>query len=69
VIRLRGHLGATSLAAFPDMVAQIRGSDSVLMGVLKDQSALFGVLHTIERLALDLIEVRRCTERKIIRLG
>jgi hypothetical protein len=63
-IRIKGHLGATSLVAFPDMVSQIRGPDSVLTGFLNDQPALFGVLHTIETLALDLIEVRRCTERE-----
>jgi hypothetical protein len=41
------------------MVAQRRGRDSVLTGVLEDQSALFGVLGEIENLALELIELRR----------
>jgi hypothetical protein len=58
-IRIRGHLGEASLAAFPQMVAQRRGRDSVLTGVLEDQSALFGVLGEIENLALELIELRR----------
>jgi hypothetical protein len=58
-IRIRGHLGAASLAAFPQMVSQTRGGDSVLTGVLEDQAALFGVLGEIENLALELIELRR----------
>jgi hypothetical protein len=58
-IRIRGHLGAVSLAAFPQMVSQRRGRDSILTGVLEDQSALFGVLGEIENLALELIELRR----------
>jgi len=67
-IRIRGHLGAASLAAFPQMVSQRRGPDSILTGVLEDQSALFGVLGEIENLALELIELRRivpCESPKI----
>lgn len=58
-IRIRGHLGATCLAAFPEMVFQRRGDDTVLTGVLPDNPALFGVLAEIEALGLELIEVRR----------
>ena len=63
-IRIRGHLGAASLAAFPEMVSQIRGQDSVLTGVLEDQPALFSVLHEIENLALELVELRRIVPRE-----
>jgi hypothetical protein len=62
-IRIRGHLGAASLAAFPEMVAQRCGQDSVLTGVLRDQPALFSVLGEIEKLALELIELRRIVPR------
>jgi hypothetical protein len=58
-IRIKGHLGAASLAAFPEMVAHQRGPDSVLTGVLQDQPALFSVLGEIENLALELLELRR----------
>jgi hypothetical protein len=58
-IRIGGHLGATSLAAFPEMVVQHRGNDCVLTGVLSDHSALFGVLSQIEALGLELVEIRR----------
>ena len=58
-IRIQGHLGATSLAAFPEMVSQQRGADCVLTGVVPDCSALFGILTQIEALGLELIEIRR----------
>jgi hypothetical protein len=59
LIRVKGHLGATSLAAFPEMVSQRRGMDCVLTGLLPDHSALFGILAQIEALGLELIEIRR----------
>ena len=40
------------------MVAQVKGPDTVLTGIL-DRSALYGVLAQIEALALDLVELRR----------
>lgn len=58
-IRVKGHLGATSLAAFPEMVSQQRGADCVLTGVLLDRAALFGIVSQIEALGLELIEIRR----------
>ena len=59
LIHVKGHLGATSLAAFPEMVSQQRGADCVLTGLLRDRSALFGILAQIEALGLELIEIRR----------
>jgi hypothetical protein len=63
VIRIRGHLGATVLYAFPTMAAQRRGTDTVLTGLL-DQAALYGVLAEIEALGLDLLEVRQLTSER-----
>ena len=57
-IRVRGRLGATVLGAFPALRAEWRGPDTVLRGALPDQAALHGILAQIERLALDLLEVR-----------
>ena len=62
VIRIKGHLGATVLYAFPTMAAQRRGADTVLTGLL-DQAALYGVLAEIEALSLDLLEVRQLTSQ------
>jgi hypothetical protein len=58
-IRLRGHLGETTLGAFPDLAAETRGEDTLLRGELTDQPALQGVLAQIEALGLELLEVRR----------
>jgi hypothetical protein len=60
LIRIHGHLGATMLSAFPAMVPQQHGADTVLTGVL-DRSALYGVLAEVEALGLDLVEVRQLT--------
>lgn len=62
-IRLRGHLGATVLTAFPAMEPQLHGADTVLAGLL-DQSALYGVLAEVEALGLELLEVRQITPRR-----
>ena len=60
-IRIRGRLGATALSAFPTMVSELRGGDTVLTGWLGDRSAVFGVVTQIEALGLELLELRRIT--------
>ena len=62
-IRIRGHLGATVLSAFPALVPQQHGADTVLTGLL-DRSALYGVLAEVETLGLDLVEVRQLTPER-----
>ncbi len=57
-IRIRGHLGATLLSAFPALASRQHGAHTVLTGLL-DRSALYGVLGEIEALGLDLLEVRQ----------
>ena len=59
-IRIRGHLGATLLSAFPALVPQHHGADTVLTGLL-DRSAIYGVLAEIEAFGLDLVEIRQLT--------
>jgi hypothetical protein len=58
-IRIRGRLGATALSAFPAMVSEVQGGETVLTGLLEDRSALFGVLAQIEALDLELLELRQ----------
>lgn len=62
-IRVRGRLGATALSAFPSMVAELKGSETVLTGLLEDRSAVFGVLAQIEALGLELVELRQIRPR------
>jgi hypothetical protein len=61
-IRIDGYLGPTALSAFPGMVSELKGGDTLLTGLL-DRSALYGVLAEIEALGLSLIEVRRLTPK------
>ena len=62
-IRIRGRLGATALSAFPTMVSELKGSETVLTGFLEDRSAVFGVLGQIEALGLELVELRQIRPR------
>jgi hypothetical protein len=62
-LRISGHLGPTALSAYPSMVAQLKGGDTLLTGLL-DRSALYGVLAEIEVLGLDLVELRRLLPRQ-----
>ena len=58
MIRIKGHLGATMLSAFPAMAPHHHDAHTVLTGRL-DRSALYGVLAEIDALGLDLLEVRQ----------
>jgi hypothetical protein len=60
MIRIKGHLGATLLSAFPAMAWKRQGPETVLTGML-DRPGLHGVLAEIEALGLDLLEVRHLT--------
>jgi len=57
-IHVRGSLGPTMMQAFPTLAASRRGQDTVLSGSLPDQSALYGVIHELEALGLQLLEIR-----------
>jgi len=58
-IRVRGLLGETVLTGFPGFRATERDGETMLVGTVPDQAALFGVLAQIEALGLELVEVRR----------
>ena len=57
-IRVRGPIGQTMMQAFPTLVASRRGPDTLLSGALPDQCALYGVIHQLEALGLELLEIR-----------
>ena len=56
-IRVRGPIGPTLMQAFPTLSAARRGQDTLLTGPLPDQSALYGVIHQLEALGLELLEI------------
>ena len=64
-IRVSGRLGATTLAAFPDLVGEEHGTDTVLTGQVSDCSALYGIVARLEALGLELVEMRRLTPQPI----
>jgi hypothetical protein len=58
-IRVRGPIGPTIMQAFPTLAEGRSGQDTLLVGSLPDQGALYGVIHQIEALGLQLLEIRR----------
>jgi hypothetical protein len=63
-IRIDGLLDGAALSAFPAMVHQLDGRETVLTGLLEDRSALFGVLAEIEALGVELIELHQIRPRR-----
>jgi hypothetical protein len=58
-IRVRGPIGPTMMQAFPTLAASRSGQDTLLVGSIPDQSALYGVIQQLEALGLQLLEIRR----------
>jgi hypothetical protein len=58
-IRVGGSVGPTIMQAFPSLTASRSGQDTLLTGSLPDQSALYGVIHELEALGLELQEIRQ----------
>ena len=58
-IRVRGPLGPTIMQAFPTLSASRSGHDTLLIGSLPDQCALYGVIYQLDALGLQLLEIRR----------
>ena len=63
-ICIKGRLGPTALSAFPTMVSEVKDGETVLTGLIKDRSAVFGVLAQIEALGLELLELRHIPSRR-----
>jgi hypothetical protein len=47
------------MQAFPTLAASRSAQDTLLIGSLPDESALYGVIHELEALGLRLLEIRR----------
>jgi hypothetical protein len=57
-IHVRGVVPAEQLDDFEYMTAVAVPGQTILTGVLPDQSALYGVLNRVQSLGLELVEVR-----------
>jgi hypothetical protein len=58
-IRVRGRVTPALLARFEGLRATVEPVETVLHGPVEDQAALHGVIHLVNALGLELVEVRR----------
>jgi hypothetical protein len=58
-IRVRGRLSPALLARFDRLQAKVEPVETLLHGPVADQAALHGVIHLVNALGLELLEVRR----------
>jgi hypothetical protein len=61
-IRVSGVLPDSLLAEIEGVHVVVEPVQTVLRGPVLDQAALHGIINRIQRLGLDLLEVRRLTE-------
>ena len=57
-IHVRGALAEEELENFEHLAAVTVPAETILTGVIPDQSALYGVLNRLQSLGLELVEVR-----------
>jgi hypothetical protein len=58
-IRIRGRVSAAVLDTFDEMESEVEPVETILHGPVRDQAELHGLLHRLQSLGLELIEVRR----------
>jgi len=61
-IRIRGRVSAAVLETFNPMESDVEPVETILHGPVRDQAELHGLLHRLQSLGLELIEVRRLPE-------
>jgi hypothetical protein len=61
-IRVRGRVSAAVLETFDAMESDVESVETILHGPVRDQAELHGLLHRLQALGLELIEVRRLPE-------
>jgi hypothetical protein len=62
-IRIRGHLAPHRLGCFESFVIRRQpDGDTVLVGSVRDQSALYGLLSWLQDLGVTLVSVQRLGE-------
>jgi hypothetical protein len=63
LIRIEGHLGLDWSSVFDEVdVQHTEDGQTVLCGVLSDQTALHGVLMRVRDLGLTLVEIKRIND-------
>ena len=63
-IRVRGRVSAAVLETFDAMESDVESVETILHGPVRDQAELHGLLHRLQALGLELIEVRRLPESR-----
>ena len=58
-IRIKGRVSKALLESFEGMDSDLEPVETVLHGPVRDQAELHGLLHRLQSLGLELIEVRR----------
>ncbi|HEY7018731.1 MAG TPA: hypothetical protein VH297_09730 [Gaiellaceae bacterium] len=58
-IRVRGELGESVAATFSGFEAEVEPAETILRGQVRDNAELHALLERIERLGLELVEVRQ----------
>jgi hypothetical protein len=58
-IRIRGRVSAAVLQTFDPFESDVERVETVLRGAVRDQAELHGLLHRVQALGLEIVEVRR----------
>jgi hypothetical protein len=58
-IRIRGRVSAAVLQTFDPLESHVEQVETVLSGSARDQAELHGLLHRVQALGLEIVEVRR----------
>ena len=61
-IRIRGRVSAAVLDTFDAMESEVEPVETILQGPVPDQAEFHGLLHRLQSLGQELIEVRRLPE-------
>ena len=61
--RIKGRLSDTLCGEFEEFTAAVQPAETVMRGQVRDQAELHGLLDRIQSLGLELLEVRRVSER------
>ena len=65
-IRVSGLVPPSLLAEIEGVHVVVEPVQTVLRGPVTDQAALHGIINRLQRLGLDLIEVRRLSDEPIV---